>query len=229
MSVPSITPASALRPLVIWGGSGLAKALREFASALGYEVVAVFDNNPNARPPFAGVPLHHGKEGFAKWKAGFGGPPLAGWVAIGGGNARGRERLALQRYLEEQGVEIVPAVHPTAFVAKDAVLGKGCQVLAQAAVCTEVRLGDGCVIQTAASVDHESAMGDGVNLSPGVRIAGCVEVGSFTQFGVGAVVLPRVKIGSNAVIGAGALVTADVLDNAVMEGSPARIVGQSGE
>lgn len=224
MNAASITPA--LRPLVIWGGGGLAKALREFASALGYRVVAVFDNNPLARPPFADLPLHHGKDGFVTWKAGFGGQPVAGLVAIGGGNARGRERLALQRYLEEQGVEIVPAIHPTAFVAEDAVLGKGCQILAQAAVCTEVRLGEACVIQTAASVDHESSLGDGVNLSPGVRIAGCVQVGSFTQFGVGAIVLPRVKIGSNAVIGAGALVSADVPDNAVMEGSPARLITQ---
>jgi len=213
------TRDSTLRPLVIWGGSGLAKALREFASALGYEVVAVFDNNPHARPPFVGVPLHHGKEGFDQWKASFGGQPVAGWVAIGGGNARGRERLALQRHLEERGVEIVPAVHPTAFVAKDAVMGKGCQVLAQAAVCTEVRLGDGCVVQTAASVDHESVLGDGVNLSPGVRIAGCVEVGSFTQFGVGAVVLPRIKIGSNVVIGAGVMVARDVPDDVVIEGN----------
>lgn len=226
MKVPPITAVPALRPLVIWGGSGLAKALRDFASALGYEVVAVFDNNPHARPPFAEVPLHHGKEGFAKWKAGFGGQPVAGWVAIGGGNARGRERLALQRYLENEGVEIVPAVHPTGFVARDAMLGKGCQVLAQAAVCTEVRLGEACVVQTAASVDHESTLGDGVNLSPGVRIAGCVQVGDFTQFGVGAVVLARVKIGSNAVIGAGAMVTADVPDNGVMEGSPARLITQ---
>jgi sugar O-acyltransferase (sialic acid O-acetyltransferase NeuD family) len=164
--------------------------------------------------------LHHGKEDFAKWKAGFGGQPLAGLVAIGGGNMRGRERLELLHFLEGQGVEVVSVVHPTAFVAKDAVLRKGCQVLAQAAVCTEVRLGEGCIIQTAASVDHESILGDGVNLSPGVRIAGCVEVGSLTQFGVGAVVLPRIKIGRNAVIGAGTLITEDVPDNAVVERNP---------
>ena len=176
MNATSTTPTSVLRPLIIWGGSGLAKALREFTPALGYEVIAVFDNNPHGRTPFAGVPLHYGKDGFAKWKASFGGQPVAGWVAIGGGNARGRERLALQRYLESEGVEIVPAIHPTAFVAKDVVLGKGCQVLAQAAVCTEVRLGEACVIQTAASVDHESTLGDGVNLSPGVRILSLIHI-----------------------------------------------------
>lgn len=224
MNASSDTSSSSPRPLIIWGGSGLAKALRDFAPALGCRVVAIFDNNPHARSPFADVPLYHGKEGFAGWKAGYGGQPVAGLVAIGGGNDRGRERLSLQQYLEEQGVETIQAVHPTAFVANDAIMGKGCQVLAQAAVCTSVRMGDACVLQTAASVDHESTLGNGVNLSPGVRIAGCVEVGDFVQFGVGAIVVARVKIGSNAVIQPGALVTCDVPENGVVEGTPGRIV-----
>ncbi|HMA34040.1 MAG TPA: sugar acetyltransferase, partial [Chloroflexia bacterium] len=46
-----------LRPIIFWGASGHAKVLREFIGTLGCELVALFDNNPGAAPPFPGVPL----------------------------------------------------------------------------------------------------------------------------------------------------------------------------
>lgn len=214
-----------LKPLVIWGASGHARVLREFIGQLGYELVAVFDNQPELAPPFAGVPLYCGQAGFGRWRAEHPALPAAGLVAIGG--ARGEDRLNLQQFMEAGGVRPIRAVHPTAFLAASATLGAGCQLLAQAAVCAEARLGDACIVNTAASVDHECVLGPGVHVAPGARLAGCVQVGEFTLIAVGAVILPRVKIGRYCIIGAGAVVTRDVPDKCVVCGNPARFVRQN--
>lgn len=209
-----------LKPLIIWGASGHAKVLREFVCPQGYELVAVFDQNPQTPPPFPSIPLYIGRDGFAQWRLQHGPGEVAGLIAIGGD--RGKDRCELQAFLLDQGVRMITAIHPTAFVAGDALIGQGCQVLTQAVVGVEVRLGDQCIINTAACVDHECTLGDGVHLAPGARLAGCVEVGRNVFIGLGALVLPRIKIGAGAIIGAGAVVTKDVPERMVAYGIPAR-------
>lgn len=207
------------KPIVFWGASGHAKVLREASAALGYEVTALFDNFA-VEPPLPNVALYKGKEGFAQWLAKKKPGQVFGLGAIGGD--RGRDRLALQAFMAEHGLEIPTLIHPSAFVSDDVVLGRGCQVLAGAAVTACARLGDACIVNTKASVDHECVLGDGVHIAPGATLAGCVQVGNHTLVAVGAVVMPRIRIGSNAIVGAGAVVTRDVPDNAVVIGSPAR-------
>jgi sugar O-acyltransferase (sialic acid O-acetyltransferase NeuD family) len=209
-----------VKAIIFWGASGHAKVLQEFMPALGYELVAVFDNNPNLATPFPGVPLFIGMEGFLNWKRQWGTKDCAFLTAIGG--SRGQDRLEIQRFLEDQGLVGAVAIHPTAFVAETAQLSPGCQVLAHAAVSAEVRLGAACIINTSASVDHESNLGDGVHIGPGATLTGCVSVGDYSMIGAGAVVLPRIRIGTNAVVGAGAVVTKDVADGTVVCGNPAR-------
>ena len=208
------------RPIIFWGAAGHAKVLRELVERLDYELVAIFDNNPQVPRPFADVPLHHGSEGFLKWRANFGADSAAGAVTIGG--ARGKDRLQLQRFLESHGLAMPALVHPKAFVAANARLGSASQVLALAAVCVETSIGKACIINTRASVDHECVLGDGVHVAPGATIAGCASVGDLSLVGPGAIVLPRVRVGRNVIVGAGSVVTRDVPDNKVVYGNPAK-------
>jgi sugar O-acyltransferase (sialic acid O-acetyltransferase NeuD family) len=207
--------------IIFWGATGHAKVLRELTERLGYRLVAIFDNNPQVPPPFAGVPIYYGPEGFREWKLENGDLETACLVAIGG--AKGRDRMHIQRFLEQNGVKPITAVHPTAFVASSAVLSQGCQVLAHASVCSEAIVGEASIINTASSVDHESVLGRGVHIAPGATLAGCVCVGDYSLVGAGAVVLPRIKIGSNVIVGAGAVVTKDIADGKTVFGNPARI------
>lgn len=204
---------------MIWGASGHARVLAEFVGGLGYEIVALFDNDTGRDSPLAGVPVLHGREGLHRWRAQHGGD-AAGLVAVGG--ARGADRLELQALLAASGCEPVAVVHPTAWVAADARIGPGSQVLAKACVGASSSLGAGCLINTAASVDHECSLGNGVHVAPGATLTGCIAVGDRAFVGAGAVVISRLRIGEDAVVGAGAVVTRDVPAGATVLGNPAR-------
>ena len=208
-------------PIILWGATGQARVLAEFLPALGFQLTALFDHDPATKSPFPGVPLHHGRDGFLRWR-GTNPLPVAGLVAIGG--QRGADRLELQSFLTTQGVEIVTAVHPRAFVAADASLGDGCQVLAFAAVAAAATLGRACIVNHNATVDHECSLGDGAHIAPGATLCGLVTIGVNSFIGAGAVVLPRIRIGRHTVVGAGAVVTRDLPDNVVAYGNPARII-----
>ena len=220
--IAQVEKRTRLRPVIIWGGRGHAKVLNEFLPLLGYRVVAVFDNDPHVTSPLAGVPLFRGLGGFEDWRASSAAVSVFALVAIGG--HRGQARIQIHQQLAEHGIEPLTVIHPRAFVADDAILGAGSQVLAQAAVCAEAVLGRACIINTNASVDHESVLGDGVHVAPGATITGCVSIGDYSMIGAGAVVMPRIKIGHNVIIGAGAVVTRDVPDGKVAFGNPARII-----
>jgi acetyltransferase-like isoleucine patch superfamily enzyme len=103
-------------------------------------------------------------------------------------------------------------------------VGKGTLIHAQCHITRGVTIGDNVFIAPffVGANDKVMAHGrkdlrfkmEGYTIEDGVRIA----------IGVG--VLPGVVIESNAVVGAGSLVTRDVPSNALVFGTPARIIGQ---
>lgn len=210
-----------MKPIVLWGATGQSIVLHEIIMDLGYSVRAIIDNNTETVSPFKGITLIHGKDEFEKWK-GTQTDQLYYSVAIGGD--KGYDRLEIGKYLESKGLLPVTLIHKTAYIGAEAIIGKGAQVLAQAAVCVRVSLGDQVIINTAASVDHESRIGDGTHIGPGAKLAGCVEIGDHSFIGTGAVILPRIKIGNNVTVGAGAVVTRDLPDHAIAYGNPAKVI-----
>lgn len=211
------------RRYIIWGSSGHAKVIDEMIRRHGGRVVALFDNSPCATSALINVQLIGGKDDFSLWinqtpdyREHF------ALVAIGG--ARGGDRLNIQNQLVTSGLRVNSIIHPQAYVADNAVLGAGSQVMAMAVVAANSTIGAACIINHKATVDHECSIEDGVHLAPGVTLCGCVTIGKNTMIGAGATVLPWLRIGTNTVIGAGSVVTCDIPDNVVAIGSPARIV-----
>jgi sugar O-acyltransferase (sialic acid O-acetyltransferase NeuD family) len=213
-----------MRPLIVWGATGQAVVLAEFVSGLGFEIVAFVDADPAATSPLAGVPLI-AAERFDAWRAAHP-EPLAGAVAIGG--ARGRDRLAVAERLRAAALSLPSLVHPAAYVAGDAAIGEGSQILAGAVIAARARIGAVCIVNTRASVDHESSIGDGSHIAPGATLAGLVHVGTCAFVGTGAAVIPRCRIGDDAVVGAGAVVIEDVIAGSTVYGVPARARGSTG-
>jgi len=206
--------------IIFWGATGQARVLAEAIENTPHRLIAIFDNR-DIPSPFPEVPILIGEQGFKRWAQTQ--EELCSFkacVAIGGG--LGRQRLGIQNWLSETGVAPITIVHRTAFVASDASIGDGSQILAMAAICAHTRIGRSAIINTSACVDHCCIIGDGSHIGPGAKLAGEVTIGLNVFVGAGAVILPRIKIGDDATIGAGAVVTRDVPTGAVVLGNPAR-------
>lgn len=118
----------------------------------------------------------------------------------------------------------VEAIHATAWVDPTARIGHGTVICAGAVVQPDSEIGRHSIVNTGATVDHDCRVADFVHVCPGANIGGGVTIGDGAWIGIGSVVIQGVRIGSNVMVGAGATVLRDIPDNAVVVGSPARIV-----
>jgi len=213
--------------VILWGGTGQAKVVRPIIEHWGGQVAAVIDDTPGLPAPFADVPLLQGWTGFELWLRAHGAKDTGFCVTIG--NPHGRVRLRLHERLVQAGLEPVSAIHPSAWIADNAHLEEGVQIMAGALVCAEARIGRQCIINTRASVDHEDVLADGVEVGPGATLCGLVQIGTGGWVCAGATVLPRIRIGEDAIVGAGAVVIRDVPAGTKVVGVPARLLGQTRE
>jgi sugar O-acyltransferase (sialic acid O-acetyltransferase NeuD family) len=205
--------------IILWGGTGQAKVVRPIIEHYGSKVVAVFDDTPNLPPPFPDVPLHLGREGFHRWITTQNRAELGFCITIG--NPHGRVRLKFHDLLITEGLRPISIAHPTAYIAKNAVVGPGAQIMAGAIIAAEARLGRQVIINTKASADHEDVLEDGTELAPGVTLCGLVTRKTNAWVCAGATVLPRLTIGEDAVVGPGSLVIRDVPARTTVFGVPA--------
>lgn len=214
---------TAEQELILWGATGQAKVLNELIQGDRWRLVALVDNR-KIPSPLEGIPVLLGENGLDQWLLGRekSQSQLYGALAVGGW--RGADRLRLMKLFEMRDIAIATLTHRTAFIATDAVVGVGCQVLAHASICTHATLGRGVIVNTAASVDHDCILHDGVHIAPGARLAGEVIVEEAGFVGVGASILPGIRIGVGAIVGAGSVVLHDVPDFSVAAGNPARII-----
>jgi sugar O-acyltransferase (sialic acid O-acetyltransferase NeuD family) len=211
-----------MRPLVLWGATGQAKVIAEFAPDLGYEIIGLIDCAPEVESPLPGVPIFRDRSGLDSLLSEAGGQELSGAAAIGGWRAS--DRLDVLAIMRTRGLHTPSLIHPTAWVARDADVANGAQVLAAAAIAARARLGAGVIVNTGARIDHECIVGQGAHVASGAVLAGCVELGRNSFVGPGAVVVARARIGEGSIIGAGAVVTRDIPAGVVAYGSPARVV-----
>jgi acetyltransferase EpsM len=203
------------KPLLIWGASGHALVVADIIRLNSdYSLVGFIDNTPAADSEFRGLPVFPNLS-LAVESTG------AAEVIFGFGNCKAR--LDLEKQVRTCGLSLATAIHPSAVIASDAVIGAGTVIAALVVINPSVHLGTNVIVNTAASVDHESIVEDAAHVCPGVRLAGRVHIGLAAWVGIGSSVRDRVHIGDGAVIGAGSVVVSDIPAGVVAYGNPARV------
>ncbi len=135
------------------------------------------------------------------------------------GSNETRQRLAME--MKAAGTQFVTAIHPSAQIGRDVVIGPGTVIMANAVVNPGARIGAHVIINTAATVDHDCVVEDFAHIAPGAHLAGTVSVGQGALLGTGVSAVPAVRIGCWTVVGAGATVVRDLPDRVTAVGTPA--------
>lgn len=212
-----MTQAATDRPFIILGGGGHACVVLSTLRALGAHVVGFTDPSPDAE---LGDLKHLGNDSALKEV-----DPMSVYCAVGIGSTNDTGlRADVYRTQREAGFSFTPLVHPAAFVASEAKLGRGSQVMAGAMLQTGVVLADNVLVNTGASIDHHGHVAAHAHVAPGAVLSGNVEIGTGTHVGTGAILLQGVSVGEGAVVGAGAVVTNDVPAGTTVVGIPAEAV-----
>ena len=132
----------------------------------------------------------------------------------------------------------IPArIEPGAVIREKVTIGENAVILMGAVLNIGAVVGRRTMIDMGAILGGRATVGDDCHIGAGAVLAGVVEPASATPvvvedrvlIGANAVVLEGVRIGAGAVVAAGAVVTADVPPNAVVAGTPARMIKMKDE
>lgn len=121
------------------------------------------------------------------------------------------------------GLEPATIVSPNAVISSHARLGDGTIVAPYASIQATAQIGRNVAINTATIVGHDVIVHDDSVLSSMTNLGGGVIAGPLAYIGMGALVKERLRIGRAAIVGMGSVVYADVPDEMIAIGNPARI------
>src|SRR5262245_4939071 len=190
------------------GGAHLVLDL--IADGAPYEVIAFLDDNPTLwGTTVCGIPVLGSSADVAR----------AVDVGADGAvvllvNPRDRERVG--GLVLAAGLQLPVLIHPRAYVAPSATLGRGTFVGAMATVSTGARVGRQVLVAPTALVSHHVEVGDYAQLSPGCRLGGRSHVGRRVFLGLGVTIVSERRLGDDAMVWAGAVVADDVAERATV-------------
>ena len=123
-------------------------------------------------------------------------------------------------------------IEPGAIIREKVEIGEGAVIMMGAVINIGAVIGKGTMIDMGTILGGRATVGDHCHIGAGAVLAGVIEPASATPvivednvlIGANAVVIEGVHIGKNAVVAAGAVVIEDVPENAVVAGSPARVI-----
>lgn len=128
-------------------------------------------------------------------------------------------------------------IEPGAIIREHATIGEDAVIMMGAVINIGAVIGEKTMIDMNAVVGARAEIGMKCHIGAGAVVAGVLEppsklpviIGDDVLVGANAVVLEGVRVGNGAVVAAGAIVTQDVPENAVVAGSPARIIKMKDE
>ncbi|MDD7292348.1 MAG: 2,3,4,5-tetrahydropyridine-2,6-dicarboxylate N-acetyltransferase [Clostridiaceae bacterium] len=135
-------------------------------------------------------------------------------------------------------IKDIPArIEPGAIIREQVEIGKNAVIMMGAILNIGAVVGEGTMIDMGAVLGGRATVGAHCHIGAGAVLAGVIEPASATPVivednvlvGANAVVVEGVHVGKNAVVAAGAVVLEDVPENAVVAGTPARVIKMKDE
>ncbi len=118
---------------------------------------------------------------------------------------------------ERMGYTLFNFIHPKAYVAASATLGRNVFICPNATVEPLVRIGDGVLLRSNAYVSHEASVGDWSFLSARATVAGKARIGKYCFIGVNSTVRDRITIGDRSIVGGGAVALRSLPEKGVLK------------
>jgi sugar O-acyltransferase (sialic acid O-acetyltransferase NeuD family) len=206
--------------VIVIGGSDQGRQAIDVIEQLGAaEVVGALDRRADRADAVAGYPVLGSDDALADVAAS---TQATAFVAAIGDNFA-RRRVLTRGMTSCPQLEPLRVIHPSAIVARNALVGPGSIIMAGVIVSNGCRVGTGALLATQSSVDHDCVLGDFASLAPGVTTGGGVHIGERAAIGLGANVIHGMTIGNDTVVGAAALVAEELPERVVAYGVPARV------
>jgi UDP-3-O-[3-hydroxymyristoyl] glucosamine N-acyltransferase len=117
-------------------------------------------------------------------------------------------------------------VHPTAFVSRNAKIGKGVIIYPLCNIDQGVTVEDGSILLNSTIVAHDSEIGKCCYLAPGVCVSGFVKVERLCSIGSGSVITNNITIGENSTIAMATSITKDIPRDSFAIGNPFQLKSQ---
>ncbi len=194
----------------VLGAGGHAKVIVDILKKNGEKNISVFDDDENkiGKESILGILVTGAIKDID-------GSNSAEYFIVGIGNNRVRKKI-VEKLDGNYGI----AIHPTAIIGEDVIIGEGTVVMANAVINSGTRIGKHCIINTGATIDHDCVLDDYVHISPGVHIGGTVKIGQLTWIGLGCSLKNNISIGANVIVGVGGVVINDIIYEGIYAGVP---------
>lgn len=195
--------------MLLYGGSGHAKVIRDCIRAAGEEVRFIFDDNPDIESldeTSVIGPYQSDREAHEELI-----------ISVGDNSIRKAISEKVKHHFGK-------AMHPSVIISSYSTIDSGTVVMQGSIINAGTRIGKHCIVNTASIIEHDCMVDDFVHVSPNATLCGGVQIGEGTHIGAGAIVIPNVKIGKWCIIGAGTVVTESVPDYSLVVGVPGKVI-----
>lgn len=209
---------SGLKPVIIFGAKGLAKAAFDILKTNGVVVYGFLDDDESRHDTSIDEASVLGKTddgGFLKLL----GAKCDAFVALEDTQDR-KEVVAMLN--DRRKIMPMNVIADNAYITRTSQMGHGNFFNHQSSLGAFSELGNHCLVHTGVQIDYEVQIGDFVQIGSGSTIGARVSIADEVFIGSGAVIVPGIQIARGARIGAGSVVVKDVEEDTTVFGNPAR-------
>jgi sugar O-acyltransferase (sialic acid O-acetyltransferase NeuD family) len=207
-----------LRNIIIFGSGGHAKVVIDIIEKSDkMRILGIADDNRSLKDKVYGYQILNGE-----FLTEIRGEIYGGIIAIGDNWARKETADTIKKIYPN--FNFVAAIHPSAVINSEVMIGKGTVVMGGVVVNSYSTIGDHCIVNTSSSIDHDCTIGDFASIAPGATLGGNVKIGKYSAISLGSNVIHSVEIGDHTVIGAGSTVVKNIDSYKVAYGAPAKVI-----